>query len=143
MPRNPKRPLPRAPNRSEQSLTASEQLVDVPFADGFAEGVAGDFDCRTCGACCSYSAEWPRFTLESDSAIARIPPTLINRAGTGITCTGDRCAGLTGTVGGAVSCAIYNLRPDVCRECMPGDDACRMARARFGLTNAENGVISA
>ena len=25
-------------------------------------------DCRTCGACCSFSREWPRFTLEDDAA---------------------------------------------------------------------------
>ena len=29
--------------------------------------------------------------------------------------------------------AIYELRPDVCRECQPGDDACTMARERAGL----------
>jgi Fe-S-cluster containining protein len=91
------------------------------------------FDCRTCGACCSYAPEWPRFTLESDSAIARIPPAMVNPAGTGIRCTGDRCVGLAGTVGGTVSCNIYSVRPDVCRECMPGDEACLMARVRFGL----------
>ena len=91
------------------------------------------FDCRTCGACCSYAPEWPRFTLESDLALARIPTALINAAGTGIRCSGDRCGALAGTVGGSVSCGIYNVRPDVCRDCLPGDDACHMARARFGL----------
>jgi len=48
-------------------------------------------------------------------------------------CEGDRCAALVGDVGIATSCAIYTVRPDVCRACVPGDDACEMARRRFGL----------
>jgi Fe-S-cluster containining protein len=94
---------------------------------------AAAFDCRTCGACCSYAPDWPRFTLESDAEIARIPAALMNAAGTGIRCSGDRCAALTGTVGTGVSCGIYAIRPNVCQDCMPGDEACRLARTRFGL----------
>ena len=90
---------------------------------------AAAFDCRTCGACCSHAADWPRFTLESDRAIAAIPPALVNDAGSGMRCVGNRCAALVGTVGGAVSCSIYSQRPEVCRECSPGDDACLLARA--------------
>jgi len=52
------------------------------------------FDCQTCGACCAYSDTWPRFTLEDEAAIARIPPALVNDAGNGMRCTGDRCAAL-------------------------------------------------
>jgi uncharacterized protein len=48
-------------------------------------------------------------------------------------CHGNRCAALEGVVGVSTSCAIYAVRPDVCRACLPGDDACRRARARFGL----------
>lgn len=91
------------------------------------------FDCRRCGACCAYSASWPRFTLESDDAIARIPAALVAPGQTGMRCVGDRCAALVGTVNEAVSCAAYHVRPDVCRSCMPGDDACRIARARFHI----------
>lgn len=91
------------------------------------------FDCQTCGACCSFSDTWPRFTLEEDAALARIPPELVNAAGTGMCCTGDRCAALTGIVGTSVSCTAYAVRPDVCRECSPGDDACTIARAGFNL----------
>ena len=95
--------------------------------------VGSSFDCQTCGACCSYSQTWPRFTLEDDAAIARIPAALVNDAGSGMRCTGDRCAALTGTVGVSVSCKAYNQRPDVCRECSPGDEACTIARAGFNL----------
>ena len=36
-------------------------MVEVPAAQD--ETV----QCQACGACCSYSAEWPRFSLESDA----------------------------------------------------------------------------
>jgi Fe-S-cluster containining protein len=48
-------------------------------------------------------------------------------------CNGDRCSALTGEIGIATACAVYAARPEVCRTCMPGDHACRMARQRFGL----------
>ena len=92
------------------------------------------FDCQTCGACCAFSDTWPRFTLEDEAALARIPAEFVNAAGTGMHCTGERCAALTGTVGVSVSCKAYNVRPYVCRECSPGDEACTIARAGFNLT---------
>jgi Fe-S-cluster containining protein len=94
---------------------------------------ADTFDCRTCGACCSYSAEWPRLSLESDAHIARIPPEFIAQDGHGMRCVGDRCTALVGVVGETTSCAIYALRPDVCRTCLPGDAECLQARRHFGL----------
>jgi Fe-S-cluster containining protein len=90
-------------------------------------------DCRTCGACCSYSRDWPRFTLESDACLDRIPGKFVNVALSGLRCTGARCSALTGEVGVSTSCSIYAIRPLVCRACEPGDDACGMARRRFRL----------
>jgi hypothetical protein len=89
--------------------------------------------CRTCGACCAYSAEWPRFSLESDEQIALIPAALVAAGGNGMRCQGDRCDALLGVVGEATTCSIYAIRPEVCRSCQPGDDACTMARVRYGL----------
>jgi Fe-S-cluster containining protein len=89
--------------------------------------------CRSCGACCAYSREWPRFSTESDDALARIPAALVNERGAGMRCNGDRCAALSGTIGEATACTIYDVRPDVCHACEPGDAECRMARERFGL----------
>jgi Fe-S-cluster containining protein len=89
--------------------------------------------CTTCGACCAYSAEWPRFTLEDDEAIARLPQELVGDNLAGMRCVGERCCALAGEVGVATSCTVYAHRPDVCRECQPGDDACTMARERHGL----------
>jgi Fe-S-cluster containining protein len=89
--------------------------------------------CRACGACCAFSAEWPRFALEDDAALDRIPVAFVDRERGRMRCAGDRCAALTGEVGVATSCAAYAVRPDVCRDCLPGDAACQMARRRFGL----------
>jgi len=89
--------------------------------------------CQSCGACCSYSREWPRFTTETDADIARISRDLIDDHQGRMRCHGDRCCALVGDVGAATSCAIYAHRPDVCRACAPGDEACRMARLKFGL----------
>ena len=89
--------------------------------------------CQSCGACCSYDASWPRFSLESEAEIARIPETLVDPKGSGMRCEGVRCAALTGKVGEATACSIYDQRPLVCRDCVAGDDACRMARAAHGL----------
>jgi Fe-S-cluster containining protein len=89
--------------------------------------------CRACGACCAYSAEWPRFSLEDDATLARIPDRYVHPDHNGMRCIGDRCAALVGEVGTATTCAVYDVRPEVCRACTIGDDACTMARQRFGL----------
>jgi Fe-S-cluster containining protein len=89
--------------------------------------------CRTCGACCSFSAEWPRFSLEDETALDRIPRAFVDDEKGRMRCDGDRCLALTGDVGVSTACTIYTVRPDVCRACLPGDDACHMARAHFGL----------
>jgi Fe-S-cluster containining protein len=91
------------------------------------------FDCQTCGACCAYSAEWPRFSVESDADLDRIPAELVAADLSGMRCLGDRCAALAGEVSVRTTCTIYATRPQVCRECMPGGEDCRMARQRFGL----------
>ena len=89
--------------------------------------------CQSCGACCSFSAEWPRFSLEDEVEIGRIPRALVDDVRGRMRCNGNRCGALVGTVGVATSCAVYDRRPDVCKACMPGDDACRTARQHFGL----------
>jgi len=89
--------------------------------------------CRSCGACCSFSAEWPRFALESDADLARIPAAFVDDERGRMRCHGNRCSALIGEVGVSTACAVYAARPDVCRACTPGDDACRTARRGFGL----------
>lgn len=94
----------------------------------------GSIDCRTCGACCSYSAEWPRFSLESDEQLDAIPAGFVSASLGGMRCEGDRCCALSGEVGVETACGIYAVRPEVCRACLPGDPECLTARAQFGLT---------
>lgn len=89
--------------------------------------------CQGCGACCAYSRDWPRFTTEDDDALALIPPEFVADDDRGMRCHGERCAALDGVVGVSTSCTLYAVRPDVCRACEPGDEACRMARERFGM----------
>jgi Fe-S-cluster containining protein len=105
-------------------------------ADGPVEPAAAiDYGklCQSCGACCAYSAEWPRFSTESDEALERIPIALVDDSLGRMRADGDRCAALAGVVGQWTACTIYDIRPDVCRACVPGDDACQMARARYGF----------
>ena len=103
----------------------------------------GNAPCQACGACCSYSSNWPRFTIEDDAALDLIPEKFVNDRLSGMRCDGDRCSALSGKVGVATACGIYALRPEVCRTCMPGDAECDMARRRHGLAVLVQFVVSA
>jgi len=98
-----------------------------------AENPTSENLCQTCGACCAYSANWPRFSIEDDAALALIPAQFVNERQSGMRCDGDRCSALSGRVGVETSCTIYAVRPEVCRTCMPGDAECNMARRKRGL----------
>lgn len=118
--------MPRArPGKGDSALAPSSEIV-APAGDTSAL-------CQACGACCAYSRSWPRFTLEEDADIDRIPVAYISDDLAGMRCIGDRCSALAGEIGVATSCTVYSIRPEVCRACQPGDDACQMARQRFGL----------
>jgi hypothetical protein len=54
------------------------------------------------------------------------PPAYADREHGRMRCSGNRRAGLVGQVGVSTACAIYAVRPDVCRACLPGDDSCKM-----------------
>ena len=103
------------------------------MSDAHHNALNSEGPCQSCGACCCYSASWPRFSTEEDAALDLIPKKLVNEQLSGMRCEGDRCAALQGQIGVATSCAIYASRPDVCRTCMPGDDECAMARRKHGL----------
>jgi hypothetical protein len=70
---------------------------------------------------------------EDDAALDRIPRAFVDDEHGRMRCDGDRCAALVGEIGVSTSCAVYAARPDVCRVCLPGDDACQLARLRFNL----------
>jgi len=48
-------------------------------------------------------------------------------------CNGDRCVALGGEIGIKVSCAVYDARPMVCREFVPGTQYCAQVRQYFNL----------
>jgi len=99
--------------------------------------------CQSCGACCAYSRDWPRFTTEDDTALDLIPARFVNTGLSGMRCEGERCAALAGRIGEATACTIYALRPDVCRACQPGDPECAIARRRFGLPELASSFTAA
>ena len=70
---------------------------------------------------------------ETDAQLERIPRAFVDDEHGRMRCEGNRCAALVGKVGVATSCAVYSARPEVCRACLPGDDACQIARHRFNL----------
>ncbi|MBA3448098.1 MAG: YkgJ family cysteine cluster protein [Pseudaminobacter sp.] len=96
-------------------------------------------DCQVCGACCSYSSDWPRFSTESDDHLDRIPVELISGDQSRMRCNGARCSAFVGEVGKSTSCGIYDIRPDVCRACLPGGEDCRIARQASGLPAIQTG----
>jgi len=120
------------PHPADRNLAGLAALAagDVSSPEQGAEPV---FDCQSCGACCSYSAEWPRFSTEDVAQLDRIPEKYIALDLSGMRCEGVRCSALTGEVGKATACGIYDVRPDVCRACMPGDAECLMARREHAL----------
>jgi hypothetical protein len=119
----------------------SEGATEVLTFDGSSFG-GQTFDCQSCGACCAYSAAWPRFTLESDAELDYLPPELVRPDLSGMACAGDRCLALAGTIGDFTCCTIHPIRPDVCRACEPGDPECLMARAFHGMPALERGGAS-
>lgn len=77
--------------------------------------------CMTCGACCAYfrvSFYW----AEADDAGGLVPSALTEpltpflRCMSGTNQRQSRCAALSGDIGDAVHCTIYENRPSPCRE---------------------------
>jgi uncharacterized protein len=100
----------------------------VPIEDEDAIGPPAVLDCQNCGACCAYSPQWPRFSLEDEAELARIPSRYVDDSQSGMRCEGARCSALIGIVGVSTRCAVYSVRPQVCRTCLPHDDECLLAR---------------
>lgn len=117
-----------SPQIPQDSYRTSRDVIGADRA-----GVESIPDCQACGACCSYSSEWPRFTTETDEALDKIPLQFVAADQRGMRCEDSRCSALSGQVGQHTSCLVYEARPDVCRACSPGDYACKIARAAFGL----------
>jgi uncharacterized protein len=63
----------------------------------------------------------------------RIPHEFLGERLDRMHCHAERRSALRGELGILTTCAIYEVRPDVCRACAPGDEACERARHAFGL----------
>jgi len=95
-----------------------------------------DNPCVRCGACCAtYRVSF--YWAEADEC--GLPAHLTTRINDWYSCmagTGGpspRCAALSGEIGRAVACTVYDRRTSPCRELQAGDDKCNRARARHGL----------
>ena len=113
-------------------------------------GNASKYDCQTCGACCAspwtgdgyvrlYDIDLERLrgtpiTVISQEQIGADPLEVVLQLGT-IRDKHDLrvCMALSGVVGQACSCSIYQQRPEACRKFESGDVLCRQARNKAGL----------
>ncbi len=104
-------------------------------------------DCRRCGICCT-SLTWEdtyvNLTPQDEVALGkrfvrlhvvrseiRTSPTL-NKTGPLKGVQDCRCVALRGSLLSAVSCSVYERRPDVCRNALsPGDRTCQDAKRLF------------
>lgn len=115
-------------------------------------------DCRTCGACCTpgrcsvpdCGCQPPNYAYVAPDDLVRLPLVYQQRhlhqssdvgahLATKETRDGMVCVALRGRIGGAVSCTIYDQRPDVCRAFEPGSSLCLGAREEAGLATAWSG----
>ncbi|MSP59370.1 MAG: YkgJ family cysteine cluster protein [Myxococcales bacterium] len=94
----------------------------------------GALDCLTCGACCR--SAYDSVTVGPRDPVLRRHPSLVTHRGNYLELRreGDRCAALTGPIGGPFTCTIYDDRPRCCRDFENGGRHCLEARRRVGLT---------
>lgn len=102
-------------------------------------------NCQSCGACCrdphaSLHGVIAWVSPNEANKIRALGDHLLRRVRLGrkpddsrdpeglATARYGRCAALTGHVGRAVSCSIYDDRPKVCRVFAPGGPGCLSAR---------------
>jgi uncharacterized protein len=117
--------------------------------------IANEYDCQSCGACCSYffdeylsDLELPgirgKGLLIANKDASKIPAKLVvidivRLQNTKVTLQeswlrGKRvigrwqCRALKGKIGEKCTCLIYARRPRLCREFEPGSQSCLMAR---------------
>lgn len=99
-----------------------------------------EFDCRTCGACCTPEVKLPFYVGLEEADLLRLTPAFRarNTARASLLTKLDPvgncvCVALRGTVGRRVSCNIYDRRPSACRTLEMGSAECRKARRQAGI----------
>lgn len=108
--------------------------------------MAVNYDCQSCGACCSNlpsnRAEGFGFWVEikpDDKILTR--QDLLRKHVThdpqGVPhlrlAPDGQCLALRGKIGGKVTCGIYHQRPSPCRRVQAGDGSCLRSRQEHGL----------
>lgn len=115
---------------------------------------ANEFNCETCGACCRASSFMDLVPLrpfadmtdtEAEEIETKHPGSVTLTSPSGWTFDPQRfvmsikqgeygrCVALRGKVGKKVSCAIYEDRPETCREFEPGSERCLEVRRKVGI----------
>jgi hypothetical protein len=94
---------------------------------------AATLDCRACAACCREGFD--SVTVAMREAVVWRQPDMVVRRGHHFSLlrAGERCAALASAAPDRHTCTIYEDRPQACREVMPGDRRCLVARRRVGL----------
>lgn len=98
--------------------------------------------CQSCGACCaSFRVDFHPAELAGGAfawgqgvplaMTVPVTPAIVRMCGTDD--AAPRCVALSGEIGQAVRCTIYDERPSPCREFDVEHDACKRARQRYGL----------
>lgn len=105
--------------------------------------VTEPLDCRTCGACCAAPDGETTFVAVDRVDLARLGPREAKRlvvldptipSGLAMAVTtpsGERrprCACLEGALGARVTCTVYEVRPEACRDVQAGDAWCLESR---------------
>jgi Fe-S-cluster containining protein len=100
-----------------------------------------DLDCTACGACCVTAGDVAVYP--ADTTPAYLTRSVRNLVGYAPWDADDfrimkrrpdgGCTALTGEVGTACRCRIYERRPEICREFQPGSFGCLVARREAGL----------
>jgi hypothetical protein len=89
-----------------------------------------EFECKSCGACCSFKWSWPVLKRDRSDA-TNIPSDMIRTDYPLMKTENNRCIALDGKVGESVCCKVYNDRPNSCRRFEPGSDLCKEARRKL------------
>ena len=99
--------------------------------------------CQQCGACCANTRVAFHFGELDEVPGGHVPTALADRLDLYVACMRGtetapmRCVALSGTIGAAVKCQIYEWRPSPCQELVIGSDGCNRARLRWGLKTTD------
>ncbi len=130
-------------DRRRKGVVATDDLLalyaETVEASRFAAKDRQRPDCRGCGACCAYFHQVPVLMVDATPrALTWAVWDEADREGEKLRWlrrepAEGRCVALDGPVGGRVSCSIYELRPQACREFEAGSDRCHALRRMYGL----------